>query len=84
MLKIVVITKKSSNYKNQNKWKTEVKEKTSNTIDHSNLKINGAFDDKYIEYTSSGSENTSIKQYLEKSLINIIKEIKNWVNGKFN
>ena len=37
------------------------------TIDHYEPeKINGVFHDKYIEYESSGSKNTSIEQYLEK------------------
>ena len=65
--------------------KTDVKEKTNDNINHyKHTKINGVLDDKYIEYTSNRSENTSIELYLEKfrphvgNMIDKLKKLGKW------
>ena len=65
--------------------KTDVKEKTNDNVNHYKpTKINGVSDDKYIEYISNRSENTSIKLYLEKirpHLGNMIDKLKKLGKG---
>ena len=65
--------------------KTDVKEKTNDNINHYKpTKINGVSDDKYIEYISNRSENTSIKLYLENirphlgNMIDKLKKLGKW------
>ena len=55
--------------------------------DYNHKIINGAFDDKYAESKSNGSENISIEQHLEKFrpyLVEMINKFKKSDECKFN
>ena len=72
--------------KGRNLWWSEI-DVNEDTINHYKRdKINVAFNHRYIENKSKDDENTSVKQYIERnrlSLSNMIKKIKNHMNGKF-
>ena len=64
--------------------KIDVNEDTINHYKRDKMKV--AFDHRYIENKSKDDKSTPVKQYIERNRLsssNMIKKIKNHMNGKF-